>query len=180
MDLFEALNQRRSVRQFKSDPVSDEKLNRVLEAAQAAPSWKNLQCWKYVVVRDSAQKKALADAMPASNPSKKAIGEMAPAVVVLCADPKRSGDLGGKDYYMLDAGLSMMQLMLAAHAEGLGTCWIGWFEEEAVRAVLDVPQDFRIVAFCPLGVPQETPSAPPRQKLTEMVFSEKWGQEFKR
>ncbi|NLA05172.1 MAG: nitroreductase, partial [Firmicutes bacterium] len=94
----------------------------------------------------------------------------------LCADPEASGRPDGKDYYLLDAGLAMQQLMLAAHAEGLGTCWVAWFDESAAREACKVPAPYRVVAFTPLGVPARRPSPRPRKELGEIVFTEEWGQ----
>ena len=175
MDLYETLQNRRSVRKYEPDPVPDDKLKKLLEAARMAPSWNNQQCWKFIVVRDPERKKKLAESMPDDNPARKAVGETAPIVLVLCADPKASGYQDGKDYYLLDAGLAMQQLMLAAHAEDLGTCWVAWFDEEKTRAACAVPGDYRVVALTPLGVPAKDPSPRPRKSLEEIAFEEQWG-----
>ena len=175
MDIYETLRERRSVRKYKPDPVPEDKLSRILEAARIAPSWSNLQCWKFIVVRDPEKKKQLAASMPTSNPAVKAVGETAPVVLVLCADPKESGDQDGKDYYLLDAGLALQQLMLAAHAEGLGTCWVAWFDEAKARAACAVPAGYRVVALAPLGFPEKQPSPRPRKEMDEIVYAEEWG-----
>jgi nitroreductase len=175
MDLYRVLEERRSIRKYKPDIVPKEKLERILEAARIAPSWSNLQCWRLILVEDPSTKKALAESMPGKNPARKAVGETAPLVLVLCADPKESGDQDGKDYYLLDAGLAMQQLMLAAHAEGLGTCWVAWFDEEKARAVCSIPPEYRVVALTPLGFPDAQPAAGPRKELAQIAFGEKWG-----
>ncbi len=178
MELYQALEGRRSIRKYKPDPVSDETVNKLLNAARIAPSWSNLQCWKFIVVRDPDRKRRLAESIPESNPALKAVKEQAPVVIVLCADPEASGAKYSKDfynYYMLDAGLAMQQLMLAAYAEGLGTCWIGWFDENRVRAACGVPPEHRIVALTPLGVPERQPSPRPRKELNEIAYTEEWG-----
>lgn len=175
MELYNALQERRSVRIYTNDPVPAEKLERILEAARIAPSWSNQQCWRFIVVSDPAKKKALADSMPKSNPAKRAVGVTAPLVLVLCADPKESGIHDGKDYYLLDAGLAMQQLMLAAHAENLGTCWVAWFDEEAVRKACRIPPEYRVVALSSLGFPKTQPSPRTRKDLSEIAFSETWG-----
>lgn len=179
MELYETLESRRSVRKYKTDQVSEDVLKKILEAARIAPSWSNLQCWRFIVVRDPEAKKELAASMPDNNPAKKAVGETAPVVVVLCADPKESGDQDGKDYYLLDAGLAMQQMMLAAHAEGLGTCWVAWFDEAKAREVCSVPDDYRVVGLTPLGHPEKQPSARPRKEFEEIIFNEKWGNPYK-
>ncbi len=179
MELYQVLQERRSVRKYKSDPVEKEKLKRILEAARIAPSWSNLQCWRFIVISDPEKKKELAASMPDNNPAKRAVGETAPLVIVLCADPSESGNADGKEYYMLDAGITMQQLMLAAHAEGMGTCWVGWFDEEKVREACSVPQEYRIVGLTPLGVPEKQPSERPRKEFADILFSEEWGKPFK-
>ena len=175
MDIYEVLQNRRSVRKYKKDQVPGEKLKNILEAARIAPSWSNKQCWKFIVVRDPDKKKQLAESMPDDNPAKKAVGDTAPIVLVLCADPKASGHQDNKDYYLLDAGLAMQQLMLAAHAEGLGTCWVALFDEAKARPVCAVPPEYRLVALTPLGIPEKQPSPRPRRDLAEIVYSEEWG-----
>lgn len=174
MELYEALEDRRSIRKYTADPVSDETLQKLLRAAGIAPSWKNNQCWRFIVVREQSRKQKLAGSLPDGNPCKKAIAE-APVVLVLCADPQTSGRQDGKDYYLLDAGLAMQQLMLAAHAEGLGTCWVAWFDEAKARPACNIPEPYRVVALTPLGVPAHRPSPRPRKELEEIIFLEEWG-----
>ncbi|MDY6825949.1 MAG: nitroreductase family protein [Bacillota bacterium] len=178
MDIYKILEERRSIRKYEPEPVPIDKLKHILEAARIAPSWKNLQCWRFIIVRDHELKKQLAESMPTTNPARSAVGKTAPVVIVLCAEPSESGLHDGKDYYMLDAGLAMQQLMLAAHAEGLGTCWVGLFDEEKVKKVCSIPEDYRVVAMSPLGYPAVKPSVRPRKELTEIIFAEKWDQQF--
>ncbi|HHW75115.1 MAG TPA: nitroreductase [Firmicutes bacterium] len=173
MDLYETLTGRRSIRRYTEDPVSDEALLKVLEAARIAPSWENRQCWRFIIVRERSVKEKLAASLPERNPCRRAI-TAAPIVIVLCADPAASGQPDGKEYYLLDAGLAMQQLMLAAHAEGLGTCWVAWFKEAVAREACNVPAPYRVVALTPLGVPARRPSPRPRKALSEIVFAEEW------
>lgn len=172
MDLFEAIASRRSIRQYADAPVSRETVMKVLEAARLAPSWKNKQCWRYIVVEDAARRHALGDAV-GMNPGETAYHE-APYVIVLCALPEGSGNRAGKPYYMTDSAISMQQLVLAAHALGLGTCWVGAFDEDAVRRLLEIPPEVRVVALTPLGVPAEKPAARPRKSMEEIVSFETW------
>ncbi len=99
----------------------------------------------------------------------------APAIVVGCAHPELSGSEFDQQYYMLDLGIAMEHMVLAAAEQGLGTCWIGGqFEEETVKNVLGVPEDVRVVALTPLGYPNETPSPKERKPMKEVVSFEKW------
>jgi nitroreductase len=184
MDLMEAIITRRSIRKFQERPVEEEKLQAVLEAARLAPSWANLQCWRFVVVKDPQVRGQLSEFSFVetyfsskgykTNPARKALAE-APVVIVACADPSQSGDLGGQDYYMTDLGIAAENLMLAAHAQGLGTVFVGVFDEEKIRVLLDIPAHIRIVGLFPLGYPEGEPKAgPPRKALDGIIFAEKW------
>lgn len=175
MELMEAIAKRKSIRKYTTDPVDNRLLHKVLEAARLAPSWKNGQCWRLVVVRDPARRQQLAEALPETNPCRKAFAD-APVVIALLADPSESEVYEGRVYYMLDAGLAMEHLMLAACEEGLGTCWVGLFREEVVRKTLNLPDHIKVVALTPLGYPAKEPSPRPRKAMEEIVFSEIWGQ----
>ena len=174
MDLFEALQERRSIRKYKTDPIPEEKLTKILEAARIAPSWANKQCWSFIVVKDENKRNQLADALPDGNPANKAIRQ-APVTIVACGDPSASGKIDGKEYYLLDTGLAMQQLMLAAHSEGLGSCWVAWFDEKSVRDILSIPEEEKVVALTPLGSPAKEGTVTPRKGLDEMVYQEQWG-----
>lgn len=180
MDFMEVIEKRRSIRKYKSDPIPEETLYKVLEAARIAPSWSNLQCWRYVVIKDESTKKTLAEVLPSGNPVKKAFTQ-APIIIAGCADPERSGYIGSqrigdKQWHVLDLGISMQQLVLAATNEGLGTCWVCWFSEKEVKDILDVPDNIDVVALTPLGYPDEEPKAKRRKSLEEIVYYERYEQ----
>lgn len=174
MEFLELVQKRRSLRSYASTPVESEKLDYVLECARLAPSWKNLQCWRFIVVRDLETRQALADTMTESNPGRKVLVQ-APIAIVLCAVPSESEVWEDKDFMMLDAGLAMEHLILAATEQGLGTCWEGWFHEDMARKALNIPEDVRVVAFTPLGYASEERRPRPRKSRDEIVFDEKWG-----
>ena len=167
MEFMEVVQKRRSVRRFRPDPVPQAKLDQILEAARLAPSWANGQCWTFVVVTDAKVKHALAEA------GNEWI-EHAPVIIVACADPKESGTKKDQGYYLVDVGIAMEHLMLAAADQGLGTCWVGWFDEQKARQALGVPKEIRVVASTPLGYPDESPEARPRKSLGEMVRRDRW------
>jgi nitroreductase len=186
MELFEAISTRRSIRKFQDRPVEEEKLKAVLEAVRLAPSWANRQCWRLVVVRDAAVRARLSEwsyieafFAPLGykiNPAQKALAE-APVVIVACADPDKSGTLGGQQYYMADLGIAAQNLMLAAHAQGLGTVFVGVFDEEKIRQLLGIPTRIRIVGLFPLGYPRgEKKEGPVRRPLAEIAFAGRWGE----
>lgn len=171
--VMDVLRERRSIRSFTDRPVEEEKLKAVLEAARLAPSWANRQCWTYIVVREEATRRAVADTLE-GNPAQKAVAA-APVLIVACADPERSGKVKDQNYYLVDVGISLQQLCLEAWNQGLGTCWIGWFDEDKVRSILEVPENIRVVAMTPLGYPAALPGDRGRRPLEEMVFHERWG-----
>jgi len=167
MNLMDLIRTRRSVRKYKPDPVDEAVLNDLLEAARLAPSWGNTQPCRFVVVTDTAARKALA--------GDRAWMLDAPVIVAVCCDTVDCGHKDDLQYYMLDAGIAMEHLVLAAREKGLGTCWIGWFDEAVANRTLNVPEGFRCVALTPLGVPAEEPGpVTNRRPLDEIVVREKF------
>ena len=167
---MEVVKKRRSIRRYKSEPISGKDLKAVLEAARLAPSWGNYQCWRYIVVTDQSIKEKLA------GEERKWISD-APVIIVACANPNASGHKPGMDYFLLDIGISFEHLILAATDLGLGTCWIGAFDEKQAKEVLGVPDEIRVVAFTPLGYLAEKKGVVfERKPLQEIVYYEKYGQ----
>lgn len=168
MDVTEAIIGRRSIRSFLSRPVEEEKLMAVLDAGRQAPSARNLQDWKFVVVKDPATRKSLAEAAR----NQEFVGQ-APVVIVAC---------GTSDYvmtcsqpaYIMDVTIAVDHMTLVAFSLGLGTCWIGAFYEEKVKHILGIPEQVRVVALLPLGYPAQTPKPTPRKKVDEILAYEKW------
>jgi nitroreductase len=174
MDVFQVINQRRSIRKYRDLPVEWDKVSQVLDAARLAPSWKNTQCWRFLVLTNTEKKEALLDAFPEDNPGKKALAQ-APVVIVACADPSESGVENGIEYYIADTAIAFEHICLAAHGLGLGTCWMGWYDEVALKESLDIPQSIRVVGVTPLGYPDQEPKQRPRKELADIAFHNKWG-----
>ena len=168
----EAIRTRRSVRKYEETAVSDEQINQVLESARYAESWANKQGWHILVVKSADTRAKLAAALE-GNPGAKAVAQ-APVLLAVCMDPAASGSLPGREYFMTDAGILMDHLMLEAADLGLGTVFIGMFDEDKVREVLGVPAEFRIVGLTPLGVPAKIPGERPRNELGDIVHWEIW------
>lgn len=189
MEIFEAIKNRRSVRQQKSDPIDDEKLLKILEAARWAPSWANSQCWRYIVVRDPNLKTQVADTLKRKRPdgtvsenNATSAVRQAPVLIVVCAEMGKAGCRDGTPltdkegyWYMFDVGLSMQNLVLAAHALGLGTVIIGNFDARKIAEILGVPEGFCVVAMTPLGFPAPGSRTSSRKDLSEVVFYDKFG-----
>ena len=194
MELFEAIKKRRSIRRYKADPVDDKKIQAILEAGRWAPSWSNTQCWRFIVVRDSKVRAKLADTLmkiklpdkEVPNPGSIAINTV-PVVIVVCAEIGKSGTKpgpggGGGDYvtdkgdwFMFDTALAVQNMVLAAHAQGLGTVIIGAFDAAQAEKALNVPNGYRIVTFFPVGIPAQEGKAPSRKELSEIVIKDKFG-----
>jgi len=144
MDVFEAVQLRRSVRAYESTPVPKEKLEKILEAARLAPSANNIQPWHFIVVTDPEKRAKLAKAPFAG------FLKEAPVVIVGCGDRKAS-----PKWFMVDVAIAMQNMVLTATSEGLGTCWVGSFNEDQVRGMLKIPENYRVVALLALGYPRE-------------------------
>ncbi len=168
MDLFEAIRGRRSVRSFMDRPVEEEKLCAVLEAGRLAPSARNLQDWRFVVVRDAATRKRLAEAAR----NQEFVGQ-APVVIAACGTSDMIMTCG-QPAYALDVAIAVDHMTLAAVAEGLGTCWIGAFYEESVKEILGIPEQIRVVALLLLGYSAQAARPTPRKKLDEILAYERW------
>ncbi|MEM1586389.1 MAG: nitroreductase family protein [Candidatus Bathyarchaeia archaeon] len=171
MDIFEVIKFRRSIRSFTREDVSDEQIEKILEAARWAPSAGNLQPWEFIVIRRPDIKREVARA--ALNQT---FIEEAPVVIVVCANEVRSGSIYGSRgvnlYCIQDTAAAIENMLLAACAIGLGACWVGAFNEEEVRRILNVPRGIRPVAIIPIGYPSERPSPPRRRPLKEIVHHE--------
>ncbi|MBN2461721.1 MAG: nitroreductase family protein [Candidatus Cloacimonetes bacterium] len=152
MELLDIIMSRSSVRDFREQEIPETVLEAMMEAARAAPSFQNRQCWRYIFVFESEKIKNLAYKGGLLGIVNSFISK-APLVVVACADPTHSGRVNGQEYYLVDVAISFQQMMLAAWAKGVGSCWLAAFNEKSVKEVLNIPDKFRIVAMSPFGYP---------------------------
>lgn len=171
MELFEAIDLRRSVRAYKRDDVSDEDVRKLIDAARRAPSAGNIQPWEFVVVRNIDIKRRLAAAA-----LHQSFIEEAPVVIVVCADQRRSswgyGGRGANLYCLQDTAAATENMLLAVCAMGLGACWVGAFHENEVRSILRVPDGVRPVAIVTVGYPAERPQPRSRRSLGHIIHCE--------
>lgn len=144
MDVFEAVQERRSIRSYQSKPVERGKLERILEAGRLAPSARNTEPWHFIAVTDAEKRKALSKGIFAK------FLVQAPLVIVVCGDKKAS-----PDWYAIDGALALENMVLTATALGLGTCCVGSFSEKDVKAVLKVPESFEVLVLLAVGYAQE-------------------------
>jgi nitroreductase len=169
MEIMEAIKARRSIRSYQDRPIEEDKLERVLNAGRLAPSACNFQDWKFIVVRDNWKRQRLSEA---------AMGQpyvaKAPVVIVACGIDIEHEMPSGLHCYAIDVTIALDHMSLAAMAEGLGTCWIGAFNEDEVKEILEVPEKNKVVLMLTLGYPAESPAARPRKKLEEIVAYDRW------
>ena len=168
MDQRSIFRRRFSCRSYRPDPIPREVLTELLEAARWAPNAGNLEPWRFVVVLDEFRRGALA---------RSAYGQgfvaAAPAVVVVCAVPEESarfyGPRGRELYCLQDTAAAVENLLLAATESGLGTCWVGAFQEAAVARDLDLQPGWRPVALVTVGYPAEEPTRRRRRSLESIT-----------
>lgn len=169
MNVLTAIQGRRSIRQYSSQPVEDEKLDKILEAARLSPSASNRQSWKFVVVKDSETRARLTEAAG----SQSFVGQ-APIILVACGTDPDGVMMCGQHRYTVDLSIATAYMILEAHEQGLGTCWLGRFDEPKVKKILGIPDGVRVVAMTPLGYPAESPAQRPRKKLEEIVCYDRY------
>ncbi|MCD6529852.1 nitroreductase family protein [Candidatus Bathyarchaeota archaeon] len=173
MEFYEVIRTRRSVRSYSPKPIPEDKLRRVLDAARVAPSGANRQPWKFIVVRNEDLKRKVAEAC-----NHQMFISKAPVVIVACGRDigyNRGGYMGSLSMVM-DVTIAMTHLVLAARAEGLGTCWIGAFNNEELKKILEIPPEYNVVAITPLGYPKDEAftQSMNRKSLEEIVCYEKF------
>ena len=173
MNVLEAIKERRSVRAFTDNKVSDEDIKQLLEAARWAPSAGNTQPLELVIVKAAVTKQKLSEA--ALNQS---LIQQASIVIVVCADVTRSsrgyGIRGELLYSIQDTAAATENILLAAQELGLTTCWIGAFHEKEVAKIINAPKSVKPIAIIPVGYPAFRPVVPQKRALNEIVHYEKF------
>lgn len=166
-DIYEIIKTRRSVRSFRDKPVDEESLKRILEAGRLAPSAHNAQEYKFVVVQDIEKRKALAKAAS----EQRFIAEAPVIIVAVSLNPKHLMS-SGVPAYAADLAIAIDHMTLAAVQEELGTCWIGAFNQDEVKRILNIPAQYKVAALLPLGTPYDEPGVKSRKSLKELVCYE--------
>jgi len=159
---------RRSTRKFAERPIPENDLHQILEAGRWAPSGANVQPWRFVVVTRRDTLKAIAEACYHSAFKSRHVGE-ASVLVVICADPN-----AGTPTYALDCAIAGTNMTLMAHALGIGSCWIGAFEHDTLKTILNIPDGIEIIVLIAFGYPAHPTHTPPRLELDHLVHRESW------
>jgi len=173
MDVFEAIRTRRSIRKYQDKAVPWDNMVKILEAGKYAPSAGNLQNWKFIVIKSDEKRKAIAKAC-----LQQEWMETAHAYIVVVAEPKKAeryyGSRGARLYTTQGCAAAINNMLLAAHNLGLGSCWIGAFDEDEIWRVLGLPEEVAVQAIITIGYADEHPEQPPKHRLEHVLFFEKW------
>ncbi len=169
MEVFDAITNRRSIRKYKDTEIEENKITKILEAARLAPSAANRQEWKFVIVKNKATRENLVDAAN----GQKFVAE-APVLIVACSTESESKMPCGQYAYTVDLSIALSFMILEATEQELGTCWLGAFDENMVKRILDIPDEIRIVGMFTLGNADEKPAPRPRKNEKQIIFYEKY------
>lgn len=167
MDVVKAIRERRSIRKYKSDPISDEDLNVILQAGRWAPSASNKQPWHFIVVRNEEKRKKLAEAHTYGR-----FMAESPVVIIVLGDQSKH-----PRYYLADPHNAVQNMLLAAYSLGLGTCWMGVRDtdiEPKFREILSIPEGFRVICSVSVGYPDQRRKSN-REDITNLVSWEEYG-----
>ena len=179
MNTLDAINARRSIRKYLDRPVEFEKITTILDAARKAPSAGNLQDWRFIIVSERELIKQVA----AYSVEQYWI-QTAPLLIIVCAMPEKHemyyGLRGKRLYNIQDCAASIQNILLAATDAGLGTCWIGAFEEDKVRALFGIPVDARPQAIITIGYSDETPKERQLQPIENLVYFNRYGMKIEK
>ena len=169
MDFQELMNKRYSVRAYKTDPLEEEILQQVLDAARMAPTAHNKQPFQLILIRTAGREEEL------KRIYNKDWFSQAPVVVLACAVHDSAWSRAdGKNYSEVDTTIAMDHLIMAATDFGLGTCWVADFDPQAARKILKLPEGVEPIAFTPIGYPAVDPRTKRRKTLTELVRNDNW------
>ena len=180
MELSQVINERRSVRFYRKDPVPDQLVEKILEAARMAPSWANFQVARFIAVKDPEIRKQVQAAVPQGNPAYNALGD-APLILVAAGRRGRSGHYKtgpvnrNGDYAMFDVALAVENAILKARELGLGTVLVGVFNVDKVKEALKLPAEIDPFILTPLGYPETFDlTAPPRKEISELLYWDRY------
>ncbi len=178
-NLIEVIKNRRTIRKFKSDPVPEEALFRVLEAARWAPSWANTQCWEFIIIKDLKVKEELSKTLKPKNPAIEAV-KNAPIVIAALGRRGVSGFYKGSpvtdkgDWLMFDVALAVQNLTLEAYSLGLGSVIVGALNFQEASKILNLPEKMELVALIPIGYPDEEPKPTNRKDISSIIHYDKY------
>jgi nitroreductase len=170
MSVYDTIKERGSIRKFKSEPIPEDKLEAILDSARLAQSAANRQPWEFIVVTDESIRSALVSVAG----HQRFVGDAA-AVIVCLGDPDASAAVGAFNGFLLDLGIAIENMALTAWDLGIGSCWIGAYNERGIKQLLGVPEKLRVVSLLTLGVPDQEPGPKRRKTTSEIIHRERYG-----
>ncbi|MDR0291348.1 MAG: nitroreductase family protein [Elusimicrobium sp.] len=179
--ILKLIEDRRSVRKYQDKPVEPEKINALLEAARMAPSACNAQPWEYVVFTDKEAKNKFCETVFTGIYSSTKFAAAAPVIIAVISNKgnwsSRVGNIVCQtSFYLIDQGISTGYLTLAAQEQGLGTCYIGWFDHKKAAKFLNLGNGQKVELLLSAGYPAESPAPRPRKTAREVIFHNKYKQ----
>lgn len=172
-DILDIITSRRTIKQFSPKFVSWENITKVIDAARHAPSCGNIQNWKFIVVYDPAQKQKIAESAYEQYDI-----AMAAVLIIVCAEPEKAeryyGLRGERLYTVQNCAAAVQNMLLEAHSLGLGSTWIGAFDEDSLRPLCSIPEEIRPQAIVAIGYPKEVPEKPSKYPLETLVYFGAW------
>ena len=173
MEVFDCIRTRRSIRKYKDKPVPWDNIVEILQAGKYAPFAGNIFNVKFIVVKNEAKRKAIAEASV-----QQYWMQDAPVHIVVIGEPEKAeryyGTRGARLYTIQGAAAAVENMLLTAHSLGLGSCWVGAFDEEDIRRLCNLPEHVNVQAVITIGYADENPSSPPKHRIEHIMFFEKW------
>lgn len=172
MKFIDIVRKRRSVRKYRREEVPRELIEECLEAVRHAPTACNTQSWRFIIVEGGLKERLVREALGGLVVPNRFAAE-APVIVVIAADldfiaHRVGGTIKGIEYHLIDAGIAGEHFVLQATELGLGTCWIGWFDQKAVKRALSLPSGWSVCAMLTLGYPSEPPVEKRKKPVEEI------------
>jgi nitroreductase len=172
MNVFEAIKGRRSIRQFTDEPIGQDALEKLLDAARWAPTASNQQRWRFVVVTSPTVKELIKQFSPG-------IFAIPAAYIVICIERDPDSGTGAEVTYLADCAIAAQNIVLAAYEMGIGSCHVLAFSATALAEVLNLPENVEPLLVVTLGYPAEAPEPPPRLELDQIAFLDEYGKEWR-
>lgn len=178
MDFYKVLETRTSIKKFKSDQIKEESIGKMINAAMLSPSWKNNTSYKFIIVDDQRIREKLGETINNDTEDAQNAINDAPLTVVVVGNPSESGQINGKDFYLVDAAIAMEHFILAATNEGYGTCWMASFDENKIKNILGIPKEYKVIALTPIGVTEEAKNHYPMKPVDSHIYLNNWENEY--
>jgi nitroreductase len=170
LSVFETISNRGTIRRYLDQPISQENLIKIIEAARLSQSAANRQPWQFIIVTDVSMKKNLSKA----SRNQESVSTAA-AVIVYLANPTEAAKVGPFEGFLIDGSIAIENMVLTSWEFGIGSCWIGAYDEKTVKELLGIPETLRVVSLLTLGYPNEKPKAKNRKILTDILHYERYG-----